>query len=193
MRAADKDGNFQAKLAGSEFFSAEDVDLIMFHSGTRGSKPKGHNNTFQMIKTVQDLKSGLNQTNMGNVASVYLLVPPTYHFQDLASNSATNSVLLQDYSWGRFRLTEAAFGALAGSLKISSRFLEIFHAFGVKTHDEQRQVYGARTCSPLHCSQSRHGMLMFTEHVSNSRQYSDSLLFQTLATMFCIPRNTVEA
>ncbi|KAI0443004.1 hypothetical protein F4803DRAFT_550573 [Xylaria telfairii] len=137
MRAVSKDRNFQAKLAGSEFFSAEDVDLIMFHSGMRDSKPKGHNNTFQMIKTVQDLKSGLNQTNMENVASIYF-------------------VLLQDYSWGRFRLTEAAFSALAGSLDISSRFLEIFHAFGVRTHDEQRQIYGARACSPLHCSQSRH-------------------------------------
>lgn len=68
------------------------------------------------------------------------------------------SVVLQEYSWGRFRITLEAFQVLMSSLTISPRFLEIVTAFGVKTIDDERQTYGFRACSlSAGCPQQQHG------------------------------------
>lgn len=73
-------------------------------------------------------------------------------------------VLRQIYSWGRFQISEDAFKDLKDSLGLSRIFFEIFGAFGVKTSEDERRVYGVRACSthPT-CSANLHGTVLGQE------------------------------
>ena len=104
------------------------------------------------------LKQRLNKINQSAHHNTILCVRAPARNEIWAVASNPSSVILQEFSWGRFRITHTAFQLLIDSLATSVRFLEIVSGFGVKTSEDERCIYGFRVCSVSpSCSLSQHG------------------------------------
>jgi hypothetical protein len=72
------------------------------------------------------------------------------------------SLIPQEYSWGRFCITDAAFQMLIKSATVFAEFLDIVAAYGVKSSEDERVFYGWRSCAlRKQCLKERHGKYAF--------------------------------
>lgn len=70
------------------------------------------------------------------------------------------SLVPQEYSWGRFRITDSAFQVLIKSASVFVDFLVVVSAYGVKSSEDERTFYGWRSCAlRKQCPKDIHGEL----------------------------------
>lgn len=71
---------------------------------------------------------------------------------------SVDSLIPQEYSWGRFCITDAAFQVLIKSAAVFDEFLDVVAAYGVKSSEDERVFYGWRSCAVRkQCLKERHG------------------------------------
>jgi hypothetical protein len=69
-----------------------------------------------------------------------------------------DSIIPQEHSWGRLGITDPAFHILINAIRVSNHFLDIVFAFGVKSSEDERVVYGPRCCTERkNCPGEQHG------------------------------------
>jgi len=69
-----------------------------------------------------------------------------------------NSIIRQDHSWGRFRITYPAFKEIVDFLRATVEFLDVVGCFGVKTSEDERVLTGYKFCTrQKQCPHEQHG------------------------------------